>query len=627
MQNRRTNYSKSKSSNYGGKQNGGKGNKKPNNYQNVVKKPLQPQPKLPLVYADNMTVADIAEVTKRSVADIIKTLIGMGVMASQTQSIDRDTAELLAGELKVEFKIDETKDYTNFEKIEIEDKEEDLVSRPPVVTIMGHVDHGKTTLLDTIRNSRVVQSEYGGITQEIGAYQVVRNGKKITFIDTPGHAAFTEMRARGAMITDIVVLVVAADDGVMPQTKEAIDHARASNCPIIVAVNKIDRPNANPDRCKQELADLGVLPEDWGGSVPFVNISALRGTNVPLLLDTIQLVAEVEDYKANPNRDATGYVVESKLDKSKGPTATLLVKSGTLHLSDVVICGNTWGKIRNMYNDFGKQIKVAYPSDPVSITGLADVPQAGDKFLVISDERQARQISETRSQRAKNIAQGSKVLSLDELFAEANQDGSKELKIIVKADTSGSAEALKASLEKINVNSISLKIIRSSVGPVTETDVLLAQASKAVIIAFNVASLANVKDFAKQKGVDIRQYNIIYRVLEDVEAAMKGMLAPVYEDKTCGQAEVREIFKISKVGTVAGCFVTDGYVRKSSSVSLIRDGSVIYTGTLSSLKRFKDDAKEVKSGFDCGLMIKNFNDIKVGDILEFTITEEVPNEE
>ena len=604
-------------------------NNKGKNFNNYSKpKPQQPAPKLPLVYVDGMTVADIAEVTKRSTAEIIKSLMMLGIMANQTQSLDRDTAELLAGELKIEFKIDESKDFTNFEKIEFIDDPKDLVPRPPVVTIMGHVDHGKTTLLDTIRNSRVVLSEAGGITQAIGAYSVERNGKKITFIDTPGHAAFTEMRARGAKITDIVVLVVAADDGVMPQTKEAIDHARASNCPIIVAINKIDSKNANPSRAKQELADLGLLPEEWGGTVPFVEISALKGTNVPLLLDTIQLVAEVEEYKANPSRDATGYVIESKLDKSKGPTATLLVKAGTLHVSDIVVVGNVWGKVRTMVNDLGKQVRQALPSDAVSIAGLSEVPQAGDQFLVFKDERQARSISETRTLRAKAKSQAStSVMSLDQLFKEASEGEVPELNLMLKTDTSGSAEAMKGSLEKIDVNGAKLNVIRASVGPVTETDVLLAQASRAVIIAFNVIALANVKDFAKAKGVDIRSYNIIYKLLEDIEAAMKGMLAPVYEDRVCGQAEVRETFKVTKLGTIAGCYITDGYAKRNCLVEVIREGIVIYSGKISSLRRFKDDVKEVKQGFDCGIMVQNFNDIKVGDIMQFSVTEEVKDEE
>lgn len=581
-----------------------------------------------LVYVDNMTIADIAEVTKIPVAEIIKTCFLMGLVVGQTQSIDKDTATLLANELKVEFKVDDTKDYTNFEKIEIVDDPKDLEMRPPVVTIMGHVDHGKTTLLDTIRNSRVVDSEYGGITQEIGAYQIIRDGKKITFIDTPGHAAFTEMRARGARITDIVVLVVAADDGVMPQTKEAIDHANASNCPIIVAINKIDKHNANPDRCMQELSEHGLLPEEWGGQVPFVRISALRGTGVNELLDTIQLVAEVQEYKANPNREATGYVVESELNKSKGPIATLIVKNGTLHLSDILVCGNTYAKIRAMYDDFGKPVKSAGPSDAVSIVGLNEVPQAGDKFLVINDEKKVKQISEDRKFISFSKSQEvTKVISLEEMLKDSDDKGRKNLKLVIKSDTSGTAEAMKGSLEKINVDGINLQIVRSSVGTITENDVLLAQASQAVIMGFNVVPLSNVKEVAKQKGVEIRLYNIIYKALEDVEKAMKGMLAPVYEDKAIGEAEVRQIFKVSKLGTIAGCYVTNGVIKRNSFVQVVREGKVIYEGKLSSLKRFKDDAKEVKTGFDCGLTIENFNDIKEGDILSFSISEEVPNEE
>ena len=621
------NYSGIKKSDLKAKANSSK-NQKGGNQFNNYKKSQTPQPKLPLVYVDAMTVSDISNVTKRSAGDIIKALMELGILASQNQSIDRDTAELLANTLGIEFKVDESKDYTNFEKIEIKDKEEDLIYRSPIVTIMGHVDHGKTTLLDTIRHSRVVESEFGGITQEIGAYVVERGGKSITFIDTPGHAAFTEMRARGAKVTDIVVLVVAADDGVMPQTKEAIDHARAAGCPIIVAVNKIDKHNANPDRVKQELAELGVQPEEWGGDIPFVNISALRGTNVTTLLDTIQLVAEMEDYKANPNREAVGYVIESKLDKTKGPQATLLIKNGTLRVGDVLVCGDTWGKIRLMYNDLGKQVREAKPSEPVSVLGLSDVPVAGDKFMVIQDERKARQISETRTARSKNKSiEGSHVISLEEMFKSQDGQAEKVFKLIIKSDTSGTSEAVKSSVEKIGVEGVKVSVVRSSVGPVTESDVLLAQASEAVIIAFNVICLTNVKDFAKSRGIEVRYYNIIYKLIEDIEGAMKGMLAPVYEDRTVGQAEVRETYKISKLGTVAGCMVTDGFVRRTSGVEIVRDGTIIYTGKLSSLKRFKDDAREVKAGYDCGLMVENFNDLKVGDILTFTITEEVTNEE
>ena len=605
-----------------------KNNKKQAHNNMVENRQKRPQfiPKLPLVYVDGMTVSEISEVTKRSIPDIIKELMKLGVLASQNHSIDSDTAELLADALGIEFKVDESKDLTNFEKIEIEDDPKDLVPRSPVVTIMGHVDHGKTTLLDTIRSSRITSTEAGGITQAIGAYQVKRNDKLITFIDTPGHAAFTEMRARGAQVTDIVVLVVAADDGVMPQTKEAIDHANASKCPIIVAVNKCDKPQANPDRCMQELSELGILPEDWGGDVPFVKISALRGTNVPLLLDTIQLVAEMEEYKANPNREAIGYVIESKLDKNKGPQATLLIKNGTLHVSDYLMVGNTWGKIKAMYDDMGRLVKEAGPSTPVSVIGLQDVPQAGDKFMVLNDERKVKKIAEARKEKSKLKSIESKtIVSLDSYSRD--KDETPELKLLVKADTSGSAEALKASLEKISIDGAKLSIIRASVGQVTENDVLLAQASKAVIIAFNVASLSNVKDLAKLKGIEIRNYNIIYKCLEDIEAAMKGMLSPVYEDVNCGEARVLEVYKASKVGTIAGCMVDSGYVRRGAMVQVLRDGVQVYKSTVSSLKRFKDDAKEVKAGFDCGLTIANYNDIKIGDVLIFSVTEEVSPDE
>ena len=621
---KKQNYGGVKKSDLKAKANGANNKKGGDN--NFQRRPQAPLPKLPLVYVDQMTVADIATVTKRGVGDIIKALMEMGMLASQNQSLDRDTAELLANELGIEFKVDETKDYTNFENLKFEDNPEDLVPRSPVITIMGHVDHGKTTLLDTIRNTRVVDSEFGGITQGIGAYTVNKDGQSITFIDTPGHAAFTEMRARGAQVTDIVVLVVAADDGVMPQTREAIDHAKAANCPMVVAVNKIDRPNANPDRVKQELAECGVLADDWGGDTPFVYISALRGTNVEELLQTILTVAELQEYKANPKREANGFVIESKLDKTKGPTATLLVKNGTLKMGDIIVCGDTWAKIRAMYNDLNKQVREAGPSTPVSVVGFDDVPVAGDQFLVVKDERQARQISETRTNRTKNKMQSSKVISLEDMFKNQDSD-TRELKVIIKADTSGSQEAVKGSIEKIDVDGIKVSVVRSSVGPVTENDVLLAQASEAIIIAFNVQALANTKDFAKSRGIEIRSYNIIYKLIEDIEAAMKGMLAPVYEDKTCGEAEVRETFKVSKVGTIAGCMVTNGFVRRVSNVSVTRDGKVVYQGKIASLKRFKDDAKEVKAGYDCGIMVENFNDIKVGDVLVFTITEEVTNEE
>ena len=602
--------------------------KKPNNFKGNNN--FAPKPKVekkPLVYRTQMTVSEIAEETNISVSEIIKTLMMMGTLANQTQSIDQDTAELLANELHVEFKLDESKDYTKFETIEVVDDPSDLLPRPPVVTIMGHVDHGKTTLLDTIRHTRVVMSEAGGITQQIGAYQVELNGKQITFIDTPGHAAFTAMRARGAQITDIIILVVAADDGVMPQTREAIDHAKAAGCPIIVAVNKMDKPSANPDRVKQELADLGVMCEEWGGNVPFVNISALRGTNVDTLLETILVLAELEEYKANPNRDGMGSVIESRLDKGKGPVATLLVKNGSLNVGDTLVVGNTYGKIRLMTNDLGKVIKTATPSMAVSVVGLQDVPQAGDQFLVFKEERKARQIAEIRAERAIAEERGnSKAMSLDELFAKVSEGETKTLRIVIKGDTNGSVEALKGSLEKIEVEGCTVDVIRASVGTITDTDVLLAQASNAIIMGFNVRPLANVKDDAKNKNVEIRLYDIIYKAIEDVEKAMKGMLDPVFEESVQGQAEVREIYKVSKVGTIGGCLVTSGLIRRDSLIKVIRDGIVIYEGNLGSLRRFKDDVKEVKQGFDCGLSIEKFNDIKVGDIIEASVMKEVPNE-
>ena len=575
-------------------------------------------------YTEGMTVSEIAEGLGVGTADVIKKLMLMGVFANQTQSLDAETTEMIALEFDHDFQYESITDMTRFDEIEIIDNEEDLCERPCVVTIMGHVDHGKTTLLDTIRNSRVVSTEAGGITQHIGAYQVERNKKLITFIDTPGHAAFTEMRARGAKCTDIIILVVAADDGVMPQTREAIDHAKAANCPIIVAVNKVDKHHANPDRVKQELAELNLLVEDWGGDVPCVHISALKGQNVDVLLDTIQLVAEMEEYKANPNRLGIGVVIESKLDKGKGPLATLLVKNGTLKVGDSIVVGTTHGKVRAMNNDFGRQIPAALPSTPVEVVGLNDVPEAGDHFMVFPDERKARLIAEARAERKLREERGaSKAMSLDELFSKTEEGGVKELRLILKGDTHGTIEALKGSLEKIDVENIAIDIIRGSVGTITETDVSLAQASNAIIIGFNVRPQSSVRDMAKEKGVEIRLYNIIYKALEDIEAAMKGMLDPVFEEQVIGQCEVRDTFKISKVGTIAGCFVTEGSIKRDSLVRVIRDGIIIYEGKMSSLKRFKDDVKEVRQGFDCGIMIDKFNDIKVGDIIEASVMEEV----
>jgi translation initiation factor IF-2 len=489
---------------------------------------------------------------------------------------------------------------------------------------MGHVDHGKTTLLDTIRNAHVTEGEAGGITQHIGAYQVRKNGKLITFIDTPGHAAFTEMRARGAQATDITVLVVAADDGVMPQTREAIDHAKAAEVPIIVAVNKMDTPGANPDKVKQELTEFNLIPEEWGGDTIFCELSALQGQGVENLLEMIQLTAEINEYKANPNRLAIGTVIEAELDKGRGVVATLLVKNGTLRIGDVLACGNTYGKVRAMVDENNNRLEEALPSKAVEVTGLNDVPQAGDSFMVFSDEREARQISEERAHRAWEEEKGvGKSVNLNELFDELDQ-GLKELRIIVKGDTHGSIEALKASLEQIDVEGTKVQVIRASVGTITETDVTLALASRAIIIGFNVRPTSSVRDAAKDQGVDIRLYNIIYKALEEIELALTGMLDPEYEEVVTGQALVRDTFKISKVGTIAGCYVTNGTIERDSLVRVLREGIVVYEGQMASLKRFKDDVKVVREGFECGIMIEKFNDIKVDDIIEASVEREVP---
>jgi translation initiation factor IF-2 len=578
-----------------------------------------------VIFKDGMTVKELAESIGKGVASVIKKLMGLGVMANANQVLDFDTVELIASEFNMSVELEKVTDLTRFEEIVIEDKEEDLVERPPVVTIMGHVDHGKTTLLDTIRNANVTSTEAGGITQHIGAYQVEKNGKLVSFIDTPGHAAFTEMRSRGAQVTDITVLVVAADDGVMPQTIEAIDHAKAADVPIIVAVNKMDVVGANPDRVTQELAELNILSEEWGGDTIFCKISALKNEGIDHLLEMIQLVSEMNEYKANPNRDALGTVIESKLDKGRGPVATLLIKNGTLKVGDVVVCGNTFGKIRAMVDEYQNRLEFASPSKAVEITGLNDVPEAGDAFMVINDEKKARQISENRShkQKEKDMNQSTSV-SLEALFG--NGEESKELNLILKGDTHGSIEALKSSLEKIDIEGANIQVIRSQVGTVTETDVTLALASKAIIIGFNVRPSAAVRNTAKDKNVEIRLYNIIYKALEDIELATKGLLDPEMEEVVTGQAEVRDTFKISKVGTIAGCYVTDGTINRSSLVRVIRNGIVVYEGKLASLKRFKDDVKDVRQGYECGIMIEKFNDIKEGDIIEASIEREASNE-
>ncbi len=577
-----------------------------------------------LYYTTDMSVAEVALGLGVSSAQVIKKLMILGIMAAQTQSVDRETIEVIAMEFGYTLEDEAKTDLTRFEELAIVDDEDDLSERPPVVTIMGHVDHGKTTLLDTIRNTRVTEGEAGGITQHIGAYQVLKNDKLITFIDTPGHAAFTEMRARGAKVTDITVLVVAADDGVMPQTREAIDHSKAAGVPIIVAINKMDMVGANPERVKQELMKFELVPEEWGGDTIFCEVSALKGEGVENLLEMIQLTAEINEYKANPNRLATGTVIESRLDKGKGPIATLLVANGTLKVGDVLVAGDTFGRVRAMTDDTNKRLTSAVPSAAVEVTGLNDVPLAGNAFMVFTDERKARLISEERTHRSWKIERGvGKTVSLEDLFEQMSEGDLKELRIILKGDTHGSIEALKASLDKIDVEGTKVDVIRASVGTITETDVILALASQAIIIGFNVRPMTEVRAHAKEKGVEIRLYNIIYKALEEIELALTGMLDPVYEEIVTGQAEVRNTFKISKVGTIAGCYVTEGTIERNSIVRILREGVVVYEGKMASLKRFKDDVKEVRVGYECGIMIEKYNDVKVGDVFEASVEREV----
>ena len=575
-------------------------------------------------YSDELTVGDLAERLGKSTGEIVKQLLMLGMMATVNQTLDRETVELLAEEAGFEVKDKIFTDVTEFEKIVIEDSEEDLEKRPPVVTIMGHVDHGKTTLLDAIRNSRVVTGEAGGITQHIGAYQVNHGGSVITFLDTPGHAAFTSMRARGAQVTDICVLVVASDDGVMPQTKEAIDHAKAAGVPIIVAINKMDKPTANPERVMQELLEFSLVPEDWGGDTIYVKLSALQGEGIDDLLEMINLVSEMNEYKSNPKRLATGTVIEAKLDKGRGPVATLLVENGTLRIGDAIVVGNTHGRVRAMVNDLNQRIEAAGPSTPIEITGLNDVPQAGDRFMVFPSEKEARQIADQRTANARELGnKPGKAVSLDDLFSQIQEGEMKELNVIIKGDVQGSVEALSGSLQKIDVEGVKINIIRASVGTITETDVTLAAASGAIIIGFNVRPSSTTRQQAANEGVDIRLHSIIYKVIEEIEAAMKGMLDPIFEEKVTGQLEVRQTFKVSKVGTIAGCYVTDGSVSRNASVRVIRDGIVVFEGELGSLKRFKDEVKEVNYGYECGITIERYNDIKEGDIIEAYVMEEV----
>ena len=573
-------------------------------------------------YVPGMTAGNLADELHVSSGEIIKKLIQLGYMVSISQPIDREVLEFLADDYGFELKDKINYDITKFEEMVIEDDEESLVKRPPIVTIMGHVDHGKTTLLDTIRSSRVAMGEAGGITQHIGAYQVTVKGEKITFIDTPGHAAFTEMRARGAMVTDIVVLVVAADDGVMPQTKEAIDHAQAAKVPIIVAVNKMDKPQANPDRVKQELTAYNLVPSEWGGDTEFVNISALTGMGVDDLLETILMVSEIHNYRANPNRLGMGTVIEAQLTKGRGPVATFLVKNGTIKVGDPVVVGNVFGKVRAMQDETKANLKQAGPSKAVEVTGLEDVPQAGDHFMVFEDEKVAKLVSIERVKRANSEKNQTKAISLAAMFANLD-DTNKEINLIIRTDVQGSAEALVSSLEKVKVEGVKINIIRSGAGMITDNDISLAVASKSIIIGFNIRPNSIITKQAAEKGIEIRLYNIIYKLLEDIEAAMKGLLDPVFEEKTQGELEVRKIFKVSKIGTIAGSYVTNGVVTRNSEVRLIREGIVIYTGKIGTLKRGQDDVKEVKQGYECGLTIQNYNDIKEGDIIETFIMEEV----
>ncbi len=583
----------------------------------------KPQGEKILVFKPEMNVAQVAEGLGLSNAAMIKRLMQLGLMASVNQVIDRDTIELIALDEGYKVQDEVITDVTRYDEMEIIDDPKDMVKRPPIVTVMGHVDHGKTTLLDAIRKSRVVEGEAGGITQHIGAYQVTRNGESITFIDTPGHAAFTEMRARGAKVTDIVVLVVAGDDGVMPQTLEALDHAKAAKVPIIVAVNKMDKPQANPDRVMTELSEKGLIPEAWGGKTPYVMVSALRRTGIDELLDVIQLISEIDEFKANPKRLAKGTVIEASLDKGRGPVATLIVETGTLHIGDYIVIGNTYGKVRTMTDDLKKRYNEAIPSQPIEVTGLNEVPQAGDIFMAFTDERITRDIAlERQSRQRETESKTMKKASLDKMFGEM-ESTEKELNIIIKGDVQGSIEALKNLLEKIDVNGFHVNVVRSSVGAITENDVTLANASHAIVIGFNVRPTAAVKIEADQQGVEIRLYNIIYRVQEDIEAALKGMLAPTFEEVVTGQVEVRDIFKISKIGTIAGCYVTDGVIKRDALVRVIRDGIVVYEGKLASLKRFKDDVKEVKNGYECGISIEKYNDLKTGDIIEASQMKEV----
>ncbi|OKP79080.1 translation initiation factor IF-2 [Paenibacillus sp. P3E] len=601
----------------GGKNNRGR------NQPTVYREKIDNTPKK-IIVRGSMTVGETAKLLHKDASEVIKKLISMGVMATINQELDIDTILLLAGEFGVEVEVKIPVDEDSFETVEENDSEDDLQARPPVVTIMGHVDHGKTTLLDAIRSTNVTGGEAGGITQHIGAYQVEINHKKITFLDTPGHEAFTAMRARGAQVTDMTIIVVAADDGVMPQTVEAINHAKAAGLPIIVAVNKIDKPGADPDKVKQELTSYELVPEEWGGDTIFVNLSAKQRINLEELLEMILLVAEVNEYKANPDKRARGTVIEAELDKNRGPVARILVQNGTLKVGDAFVAGNCFGRVRAMVNDKGRKIKEAGPSTPVEITGLTEVPQAGDPFMAFEDERKARAIADRRStsQRQSELNTNTRV-TLDDLFKHIKDGEIKDLNVIIKGDVQGSVEALKGSLAKIEVEGVRVKIIHSGAGAITESDITLAAASNAIVIGFNVRPDTQTKAAAEQEKVDVRLHNIIYNVIEEIESAMKGMLDPIYKENVIGHAEVRNVFKISKVGTIAGCMVTSGKITRNAEMRLIRSGIVVFQGKIDTLKRFKDDAKEVAQGYECGITLERYNDVVEGDIIEAFIMETV----
>lgn len=568
-----------------------------------------------ILYEEGETVSSLANKLGVSAPDIIKKLISLGLMMNLNQVISFENAEIVVLDYGKTLKKSETRDISNFEEYEVIDDEADLVLRPPVITVMGHVDHGKTTLLDYIRKSHVAAGEAGGITQAIGAYQIDYNGSKITFIDTPGHAAFTAMRARGASVTDIVIIVVAADDGVMPQTKEAVEHAISAGVPIVVAVNKMDKPSANPDKIMQEMAELNLTPEAWGGNIPFVNISAVTGFGIDSLLDTVLAIAEVSELKANPNRYAIGTVIETRADKALGSVASILIQNGTLRLGDPIVAGTVYGRIRTLKNDQGINIISAGPSTPVEITGLNGSPAAGDKFMAFESEKEAKEIAEKREIEAKNQKQKKEVVSFDDLFNKI-KGGAKEIKVVLKCDVRGSEEAVKSALEKLSTDEVKIRVIRSGIGGITESDVILANASDAVVIGFNVVPSNITKDVAKEYGVEIRLYQIIYKLVEEMELAMKGMLDPEYEEKVLGTASIKRMFKFSKVGSIAGCIVTSGIIKNKAQVRVIRDGVIIYDGIIASLQREKDTVKEVKNGLECGITIENFNDLKEGDIFE-----------